>query len=127
MNYLLDTHTLIWFMNGNENLSKLAQNTIEDIDSTNYVSIISIWEMAIKVSQDRLELKNPFNNIISDLQKNNFILLDIEIRDTLKLTTIPFIHKDPFDRLLISQAINNDFTLISKDEYFKDYSVKLLW
>ena len=67
MNYLLDTHTLIWFMNGNENLSKLAQNTIEDIDSTNYVSIISIWEMAIKVSQDRLELKNPFNNIISDL------------------------------------------------------------
>ena len=127
MNYLLDTHTLIWFMNGNDNLSKNAKNAIEDGESTNYVSIISIWEMSIKVSKDKLYLKNPFSNIIKDLKKNDFILLDIKIEDTLTLTTLPFIHKDPFDRLIISQAINNDFTLISRDEYFKDYAVKLLW
>ena len=127
MNYLLDTHTLIWFLNGNQNLSKVAEDIIENKEASLFVSIVSLWEISIKISLNKLTLHTSFDKFKAAIELNNIKILGITFEDTLTVSTLPFIHKDPFDRLIISQAINNDFTLISRDEYFKDYDVNLLW
>lgn len=127
MNYLLDTHTLIWFLNGDKDLSTKARKAIESNEATNFVSIVSLWEIAIKVSLDRLDLKTSFEKIGDEISNNNFEMLPITFQDTLILSSLPFHHRDPFDRLLISQGINNKFTIISKDQYFDNYKVKVLW
>jgi PIN domain nuclease of toxin-antitoxin system len=127
MNYLLDTHVLIWFLNGDKSLSAKARKAIESENASNFVSIASLWEIAIKLSLDRLSIKVPFEKIGNELDKNNFQLLPITFNDTVILSSLTFHHKDPFDRLIISQSIANEFTLISKDKEFSDYKIKLLW
>ena len=127
MNYLLDTHTLIWFLNGDSSLTSKARKAIESDNATNFVSIASLWEISIKLSLDRLEIKFPFETISKEFDKNNFQLLPITFKDTLVLSKLPFHHRDPFDRMIISQSIANDFTIISKDKEFGSYKVKLLW
>jgi PIN domain nuclease of toxin-antitoxin system len=127
MNYLLDTHVLIWFLNGDNSLSAKARKAIESNNATNFISIASLWEIAIKISLDRLSMKVPFERLSNELDKNNFQLLPITFNDTVVLSTLTFHHRDPFDRLIVSQAIANDFTLISKDKEFYAYKIKLLW
>jgi len=127
MNYILDTHVLIWFLNGDKSLSTKARKAIESDNAENFVSIASIWEISIKLSLDRLSIKVPFAKLSNELDKNNFQLLPITFNDTVILSTLPFHHKDPFDRLIISQSIANDFTVISKDKEFSAYKIKLLW
>ena len=127
MNYLLDTHTLIWFLNGDKSLSTKARKAIESSEATNFVSIVSLWEIAIKISLNRLDLKTSFENIGEEIINNNFQMLPITFQDTLVLSSLPFHHRDPFDRLLIAQGINNKFTIISNDEYFESYKTKVLW
>ena len=127
MNYLLDTHTLIWFLGGDKNLSTKAKKAIESTDAINFVSIVSMWEIAIKISLGRLELKSPFEKIEDEIFKNNFQMLPITFKDTLTLSSLTFYHNDPFDRVLISQGINNKLTIISKDQHFDSYKIKLLW
>jgi len=127
MNYLLDTHALIWFLNGDKDLSTKARKAIESADAINFVSIASLWEIAIKISLERLELKMPFQTLSQEILNNSFQILPIVFEDILILSKLKFHHRDPFDRILISQAINNNFTLISKDKHFESYKVKLLW
>jgi PIN domain nuclease of toxin-antitoxin system len=127
MNYILDTHVLIWFLNGDKSLSTKARKAIESDNATNFVSMASLWEIAIKLSLDRLSIKIPFDKLSNELDKNNFQLLPITFADTVILSTLVFHHRDPFDRLIISQSIANDFILISKDKEFPAYKIKLLW
>lgn len=127
MNYLLDTHTLIWFLNGDKNLSAKARKAIEAQAASNFVSIASLWEIAIKISLDRLTLNAPFEKLSEEIINNGFLLLPITFSDTLVLSSLPIHHRDPFDRLLISQCINNGFTIISKDKTFSLYEAKILW
>ena len=127
MNYLLDTHVLIWFLNGDKALSTKVRKAIESENAINFISIASLWEIAIKISLDRLSIKVSFEKLSAELEKNNFQILPITFNDTIILSTLPFLHRDPFDRLIISQSISNDFTLISKDKEFAQYKIKLLW
>jgi len=125
--YLLDTHTLIWFIDGNKELSQTAHTSIEGDDVTNFVSIASLWEMALKISLNKLELKTPFNQINSQLVENGFELLPVSFEDTLTVAALPFHHRDPFDRMIIAQAITKRLSIISKDEHFRLYDVKVFW
>jgi PIN domain nuclease of toxin-antitoxin system len=127
MNYLLDTHTLIWFLNGDRSLSAKAQAAIESSEAVNFISIATLWEMAIKISLDRLSISVPFEMISQELEKNNFQILPINFKDTLVTSTLPFYHRDPFDRIIIAQSISNDFTIITKDNEFGSYPVKFIW
>ena len=127
MNYLLDTHVLIWFLNGDKALTGKARKAIESDNAINFISIASLWEIAIKISMERLTVKVPFEKLGAELDKNNFQILPITFNDTVVLSTLAFHHRDPFDRLIISQTIANDFTLISKDKEFAAYKTKLLW
>ena len=127
MNYLLDTHALIWFLSGDNSLSSKAKKAIESSSSIIFVSIASIWEMAIKVSLDRLDLRMPFAKLKTEIENNGFQILPITFDDIMVLNELPLHHRDPFDRLLISQAIANHFTIISKDKLFIAYKANLIW
>lgn len=124
---LLDTHTFIWFIEGSKELSRTARQTIEIDNADNYVSIVSLWEIAIKVSLGKLELKTPFNQIDRQITQNSFEILPITFEDTLIISALPFHHRDPFDRVIIAQAITNKLTIISKDELFSSYTTKVIW
>ena len=127
MSYLLDTHTLIWFLNGDGNLSLKARKVIESAEGVNFVSVASLWEIAIKISINRLELNTSFEQIGEEINNNNFKMLPITFQDTLIISSLPFHHRDPFDRLLIAQSLNNNFILISKDKFFDNYQIKTIW
>jgi len=83
--------------------------------------------MAIKISLGKLELKTPFNQIGRQLEENGFEVLPVTFEDTLTVSTLPFHHRDPFDRIIIVQSFNNGLTLISKDKNFDLYKAKILW
>jgi PIN domain nuclease of toxin-antitoxin system len=126
--FLLDTHAFLWWVNDNSELTKKARSTISNGANECYLSVASCWEMAIKSSLGRLKLARPLEYFISEqLEVNNFKLLNIELRHTAKLEKLPFHHRDPFDRLLIAQALTEKMTLVAADAAFSDYGVKLLW
>lgn len=127
MRNLLDTHTFIWFINGDKNISAKAKKLIETEDAENFISIVSLWEISIKISLGKLELKMPLANLKELILENNFEILPVSFDDILKLPELPFHHRDPFDRLLITQSITNKLTLISKDANFKLYNAKVIW
>lgn len=127
MHHLLDTHTVIWFINGDLDLSEKARKLIENNPTANFISVATLWEIAIKVSLKKLELREAFSEIKSQLDQNGFQLLPITWEDTLLIASLPFHHRDPFDRILIAQSMNNKLSIITRDEDFKKYPVSLLW
>jgi len=127
MDYLLDTHTFMWFVNGHDELSSLARKTIERKGTNNFVSIASLWEIAIKISIGKLKLKTPFAAIPQQIIDNGFQVLPIKFEDTFKLSTLPFHHRDPFDRMIIAQSMTNQLTMISKDKQFGHYGIAVIW
>ena len=124
---LLGTHTLIWFINGDTELSKKARELIEDDNSINFISIASLWEIAIKVSLGKLQLNTSFEEINRQIEINGFQWLPITSDHTLILSKLPFHHRDPFDRMIIAQSIANNLTSISRDSNFKNYEINILW
>jgi PIN domain nuclease of toxin-antitoxin system len=128
MNLLLDTHTFLWFIAGDSSLSKTARSAIEDLNNNLFLSVASVWEIAIKVSIDKLELSEPFEIFIPEqLAENGIGLLDISVEHTAQIVSMPFHHRDPFDRLIAAQANVEQMTLLSIDEVFDLYGVNRLW
>jgi PIN domain nuclease of toxin-antitoxin system len=128
MKLLLDTHTLLWFIAGSTSLSQTARTLIEDAANEKFVSIASIWETAIKVGIGKMSLSAPFDALFPhQLNINGFELLAIEIEHASIITSLPLHHRDPFDRLLIAQAIQEKMTIISADTAFDDYGINRQW
>jgi PIN domain nuclease of toxin-antitoxin system len=127
MNNLLDTHTLIRFINGDKALSVQAKDKIEDSNAINYVSIASLWEIAIKISLGKLELRTPFTEIRNQIRVNSFQILPVSFEDTLAVSTLTFHHRGTFDRILIAQAVNNNLQILTKDAAFENYDVSIVW
>ncbi len=127
MNLLLDTHALLWFVAGDERLSSPARQTIEDPDTTCYVSIASWWEIAIKCSLDKLKLAAPLESFMADRVAEGFRVLPIETRHLPALATLPLHHRDPFDRLIICQAMAENMPICTGDPSFKAYESKAIW
>lgn len=128
MKLLLDTHAFLWFLVGDESLSLKARELIEDQDNSILLSAASLWEIAIKVSIGKLSLIEPFETLIPDqLSRNSIELMPILVAHTAIVVTLPFYHRDPFDRLLIAQAIAEQMPVISIDPAFDAYPVTRLW
>jgi PIN domain nuclease of toxin-antitoxin system len=127
MKYLLDTHTIIWIFNGDYQLSQAAQKIIGDKENDLFASIASLWEIAIKNSLNKLKLEVPLKTFIEQIRSNDIGILPIDDEAILTLSQLPFHHKDPFDRLIIAQAISNGFSIISKDKNFGNYPINLIW
>lgn len=128
MRYLLDTHSLIWFLEDHIQLSDKARGKIMNIENRCFVSIASIWEIFIKVNIGKLKLDFPVSALKREIHENGFEILPIEFEHLQQLLQLDFHHKDPFDRLLIAQAQCEKMTIITKDNNFSKYNkVKLLW
>jgi PIN domain nuclease of toxin-antitoxin system len=127
MNLLLDTHALIWFTEGNDKLTLIAKKQIEDENNNKAISIASLWEIVIKASRTKLGIEKSFVEINQFLLVNNIDVLDIKVSHLDTLLELPNHHGDPFDRLIISQAITENLIVISADRHFKAYSVNVLW
>ena len=113
MNILLDTHAFIWFFNGDEQLSIKARKLIEDSKTKKHVSIASIWEVAIKIGLKKLVFDGNTSEIIELIDKNGFQILQISVNHIVEYETLEFVHRDPFDRILVAQAIVEKMTIIT--------------
>lgn len=128
MNYLLDTHTLLWFCAGSDNLSKSARNTIENLENDRYLSIASLWEISIKLSLGKLHLSQPLEHFISEqIKACSLKLLPIRPNHVYHVAELPFHHRDPFDRLLVAQCQLENLTLITADQRFNAYKINIAW
>mgnify|MGYP003946369641 CR=1 FL=1 len=127
MNLLLDTHTSIWFLNGDKKLPKYITNIIADIDNKCFLSIVSLWEISIKTSLGKLTLKEGFNKISEFIINNDIDILPITFEHLQILLKLKYHHRDPFDRILISQGITENFLIATNDISFNKYSVKTIW
>lgn len=128
MKVLLDTHALLWFLLGDARLAEKAQSIIVDLTNHVLVSPASYWEIAIKVSLGKYKLRRDLGEFMeSHLADSNLTILHITPRHAAELAKLPFHHRDPFDRMLIAQAVAEDIPLISADATFDLYSVRRVW
>ena len=126
--YLIDTQILLWHSENPDKISKAANNIINS-DVELYISIVSFWEIAIKVKTGKLEL--PFNSFTEfynfSIFKSKVVVMNLTKEDIAKTLELDLIHRDPFDRLIIATAIENGMTILSSDELFDRYPIKRIW
>ncbi|MDI6794425.1 MAG: type II toxin-antitoxin system VapC family toxin, partial [bacterium] len=124
MRLLLDTHTFLWFIDGNPKLSRYARQLIEELTNERFLSVASLWEMSIKNSLGKLKLPLPFTKLVTEQVSGNSIKLLHIVPDHLDvLRTLSFYHKDPFDRLIIAQSLSEDMPVLSREKVFDDYAL----
>lgn len=127
MDLLLDTHVFLWWVNDADELAPKWRKAIANPDNRCHLSVVSCWEMAIKSSLGKLTLAQPLERFIPEqLQLNDFRLLDLDFRHICKVESLPFHHRDPFDRLLIAQASVEKMTILTADSEFSRYSIKII-
>ena len=128
MRYLLDTHAFIWWDSEPEKLSSQVLSICQESNTQLFLSMASLWEMQIKIQLGKLKLHQTLEQIIqSQIIENNIQLLDITAQHIFQLTSLGEFHKDPFDRLIISQSINEDLPVLSKDNAFSQYQIRVIW
>ena len=127
MAVLLDTHTLIWYLEGDIQLSETAKKQLDNRREPRFVSAISIWEIAIKINVGKLDIKKPLSDLPEFLSSNEFVWLPLKFEHSLTYQNLPLHHRDPFDRMLIAQAMSEDLTIVTRDQHFLDYGVDVLW
>ena len=123
MNILLDTHVLIWALENNPTLSDKAAANIINADNIVFVSAASVWEIGIKMNMGKLEAPD---NLLEEINLHRFTPLPISLRHAQLAGKLPDIHKDPFDRILIAQAVYEKLTLVTRDELIFQYNIKIL-
>jgi PIN domain nuclease of toxin-antitoxin system len=126
MKLLLDTNIIIWFANGDNSLNEKIKNLISDPQNEKFCSLISIWEIAIKININKLAFNLPFLQFKLLLSDNNINLLHPGFEEFSFYRTMPLYHKDPFDRLLIAQAIVNSYSIITSDKVFTEYPASVI-
>ena len=128
MNLLLDSHVFIWSYDEKRKLSQTALQAIPNPANILFFSAASAWEIQIKIMLKKFRLQDLLADVIAEQQKiNGLQILPVKLSHALHLENLPLHHKDPFDRLLISQAIVENMTLVSADANFANYQVNLLW
>jgi len=120
---LLDTHALIWWMCGDKKLGHDAKEQIATVENTIYVSAATVWEMSIKQQMGKLTVPDDIESLIEEL---GFNALPISLFHDQQAGRLPMHHRDSFDRMLIAQAQAEGLQILTKDEYFPDYSVRLI-
>ncbi len=129
MNILLDTHAFIWWVENDASLSRRALQEMQDTSNTLHLSLVSVWELQIKIQLGKFSLSAPLTTVIQREMRSNILqLLPITVNHVFAPSQLPFLpnHRDPFDRLLVAQAIQENMTLISNDPLLKNYPVQLI-
>jgi PIN domain nuclease of toxin-antitoxin system len=131
MKILLDTHALLWFIEGDSQLSQNAKKLIEDPENEVYISYISFFEISIKLKIGKLQLLKSLRGIYDDALNAGIELLDLEFEHIESYQSVPLIadHRDPFDRILIATALHENLSIITIDEKFENYKhiIDIIW
>jgi PIN domain nuclease of toxin-antitoxin system len=127
MKYLIDTHILIWHGENNPALKAPVLNALNDLENEIIISHASLWEIAIKVSIGKLKLGFPIARLEDVLLENGFTLMPFEFSHYQVLSELPFHHTDPFDRMIIAQALSEKLDIVTHDDKFGLYSVPVIW
>ncbi|HSM50461.1 MAG TPA: type II toxin-antitoxin system VapC family toxin [Thermoanaerobaculia bacterium] len=128
MRLLLDTHVFLWWIAGGEELSRRARAAIADPAHECRLSLASVWEMAIKASLGKLRLPAPVARFVPEqLAANGFLALPIALAHAARVEQLAWHHRDPFDRLLAAQALEEDLALVTADPLFRRYGVRRVW
>lgn len=127
MSYLLDTHVLIWYFEDSLNIQERIVKLIDSDANKKYICSASLWEIAIKTSIGKLDLKLSFNKLLKEIAHSDLVILQIEDEYLKRLSKLPFLHKDPFDRLIVSTALVDKLTIITADENIQKYNVPWVW
>ncbi len=126
MKLLLDTHIFLWFINGDKRLSDDMQQDIRDPDNEVYLSVVSLWEVVVKHQLGKLSLPEaPESYLPVQRQKHQIASLPLDETSVSQLAKLPFIHRDPFDRMLICQAMAHGLTIVTVDNLILAYPVPL--
>ncbi len=127
MNLLLDTHIFLWFVNDDPRLGDRHKDLIENESNFSYLSVASLWEMSIKYNLGKLKLAPSYEDfVMREVRESSIILLNIEL-DHLRINaSLPFHHKDPFDRIIIAQSIAENLPIITVDSIFNQYPIRLV-
>ncbi len=123
MNVLLDTHSLLWWLNDDPELSRQAFNVISNGENVIFISVVSIWEIRIKEAIGKIDIPSNFKEI---LDKQPFETLSIASEHAHFIKKLPLIHKDPFDRMLIAQSKIEKLTIITRDSFFTKYNIDVI-
>lgn len=123
---LLDTHAFIWFVSNDPNLPDAIKDQIQSAEAV-FLSIASLWEMAIKLNIGKLILQGTFEDIEPQLITAGIKILPLAFTDTVQVRYLPLHHRDPFDRILVAQVMNRSLILISRDVAFDSYDIHWLW
>jgi PIN domain nuclease of toxin-antitoxin system len=127
-NVLIDTHTFLWFIEDSPKLSPTARYILENEAEITYLSIVSLWEMAIKICVNKLNLPRPFETYIPEqLSRNALTILDLKIEHTAMLITMPLHHREPHDRTIAAQALIEELPLLSADAKLDAYGLQRIW
>ncbi len=128
MKILLDTQAFLWLSSDNKKLSKTARETFLNEKNNFFLSLVSIWEMSIKSSLGKLKFRSSMERfILNESQENNIEQMTITFQHVIKVQTLPFYHRDPFDRLLVAQALIEDIPILSSDAALEKYGVNRIW
>lgn len=127
MAYLLDTHTFLWFVSGDKQIPVSVKEKIKDISQPCFLSVASLWEITIKEQLGKLSLGIPLQDLFDYADRNQIEIIHITPDHLLTLSKLPDHHRDPFDRLIISQAISENLILLTRDKELKKYKVKQQW
>ncbi|MBQ9061260.1 MAG: type II toxin-antitoxin system VapC family toxin [Eubacterium sp.] len=125
--YLLDTHTFYWFITGDSKLPDSVKTAIEDSEEQFFISVACFWEMSIKSSLNKLKLPASIDTLMQDCSDYGISILQIKASHLARLEELPWIHRDPFDRLMICQAQEEDLIFITADGNITKYDVKTMW
>jgi len=125
--YLADTHALIWHAESPERLSPAARAVMDDSQVRVLFSIATVWEMAIKISLQKLRIEGSVSDFAYAQQRKGFELLPIRLPQLVRVAALELHHRDPFDRMLIAQALEEDLQLITADPTFGKYPIGILW
>lgn len=128
MRLLLDTHAFLWWVEGTPSIGRRARAAVSNPDNEVLLSIASSWELAIKLRLGKLRLAQRLDRFIPEqLRVNGFSLLDVRLPHVVRVADLPFRHRDPFDRLLVAQDLEDDLTIVSADRIFRRYGVAVIW
>ncbi|MBN2486440.1 MAG: type II toxin-antitoxin system VapC family toxin [Bacteroidales bacterium] len=127
MRVLIDTQAFIWFVENDRQLPGKIKEELENSENTIIISIASLWEMTIKMSLNKLEVGCGIEEMVEKVYRNGFEILPILPNHIIKLSTLRFIHRDPFDRIIISQGLSEDLPIVTSDRIFEDYGIRRKW
>lgn len=127
MRYLLDTHTFLWWITGDSRLSPRVGAIVENPDNEILLSVVSAWEISIKVGLGRLKLPGFPDLIPQQLVANGFVALPVAVPHALEVSKVPLLHRDPFDRMLVAQAWVEDLPVLTADQAIAQYDVSVIW